>query len=183
MPFAFPRSRSSLFLRLLAVLACLPAAPAHALQIAASFTDLDDGLGPGGDFWEVQLQPLDPDLARYEGFTVYFGAHLYSDLRPTVWPTIGPWDPVLVQPDPGLPAPGFLQGVANTEGPQLAIVFRVLFVWLGVGTPGAQLFERSQFDANGGLIEVLETGTTSVVPEPALLALLVPAILVLRRRD
>src|SRR6185437_13359261 len=44
------------------------------------------------------------------------------------------------------------------------------FTWLGSGTPGSQPFTVYQLDGDLNVVDVLASGATSAVPEPATLA-------------
>jgi hypothetical protein len=157
-------------------LALLAASPARALQITAQLTDLDDGLGPGGDYWEASYQLSGHLFALDQSFTIYFAPGSYSDLGDPEPGVHAPgWDVLVAQPDELLPAAGFYDGLALLAGADLSLPFRVRFVWLGSGAPGVQAWELLQFDSSGVLIDLLERGATSLVPEPALPALLAAA--------
>lgn len=82
------------------------------------------------------------------------------------------WTTFVFQPDPGLPADGEYDMVANIDNPSLAPSFDVQFQYSGTGSPGPQSF--TLYDPN---FDILETGVTvpsvpSPVPEPASFLLL-----------
>ena len=75
-------------------------------------------------------------------------------------------------PDPGIPAPGEFDLVAQVDSPTLADSFTETFTYLGTGTPGAQPF--TVYDANFNDVEDGETTpaeTLSPIPEPPTLLL------------
>jgi hypothetical protein len=144
----------------LGLLALSSAAPAHAVEVAASVQNL------GGNRWQYAYR-LDefPYPAGY-GFSIYFDPELHASLA-TEQPGPGSdWDAVVVQPDLGLGSDGLYDAEALYDDSTPDATFRVSFDWLGGGTPGAQPFEVRE---PGPSFEVVESGTT-VVPEPAALA-------------
>ena len=114
-----------------------------------------------------------------EEFTIYFDLDFYENLNNPVAPT--DWDPIVIQPDPGIPDNGFYDALVLTSGsaisPNASLTgFSVEFDYLGSGTPGSQFFEI--VDPN--TFNVLEEGFTqpsSQVPLPAATWLLVSGML------
>jgi hypothetical protein len=91
------------------------------------------------------------------------------------------WGTFAFQPDPGLPADGEFDAVANVDDPSLLTVLSVQFLYSGTGSPGSQSF--TLYDPN---FNVITNGTTqleqsggvppSPTPEPASLLLLGSAL-------
>jgi hypothetical protein len=150
----------------LVALAALAAAPAGAVVVTYFPRDVADVV-PGEDRWEYAFQV--DGFASYGagyGFTVRFDPDHYAALDPD--PTVPPqWDAITAEPDPDLGDDGFYDAEALVDAPNAAAVFRVSFVWLGTGTPGAQPFDVREPSPS---FEVVESGTT-VLPEPAGLSL------------
>jgi hypothetical protein len=150
-------------------------ATAAAIQIAYLATDVAD-TGPGEDLWEYQYFVTGFDFAADQGFGIAFDAALYAGLEDPPPAVNADWDPIVFQPDPGLASAGIYDALALVTGASLADPFVLTFAWLGGPgqTPGPQPFTLNAFDA-GGLLTVLETGTTvpyaAPVPEPSTLVL------------
>jgi hypothetical protein len=136
----------------------------QAAVIQTWFTDLPDAV-VGEDLWRGTYQLSEADFAAGEGFTLYFDHAVFRALSGPLPPLNSGWDLLLIQTDAGLPDDGFLDGLALTDGPELAHPFLIDFIWLGGGLPDrAQPFEL--YDLRGGFA-VTESGTSVVVPEPA----------------
>lgn len=150
------------------VLALCVAASAQATQIEFTSIDLADTTA-GEDLWLYEYRVSDYNFPANFGFSIYFDLGSYGaivDVSPT---SAGPdWEVLTLQPDEAIPADGLYDALALVDNASLAAAFRVSFVWFGgVGVaPGIQPFEINQFDSLGGLLGVVETGTTSPVPEP-----------------
>jgi hypothetical protein len=130
------------------------------VEVSYFATDLPDPPG-AGDRWlyEYSLDEFPYDAGW--GFSVFFDPALYASLEVA---TPGPgaaWDPLTLEPDPGLGAFGVYDAEALVDAPPVAVVFRVRFEWLGLGDPGEQPFE-----VRDPSLAVVGSGTT-VVPEPA----------------
>lgn len=137
----------------------LPAAGATAAtQIAYALTDVPDA-GPL-DVWRYDYFVSGRSFLAGEGFSILFDESRFGPLHEPVPPN-GDWDPIVLQPDPGIPDPGRYDAQALVDAPSLADPFRVFFVWFGPGTPGSQPFEI--YDPE---FRTLETGETVAVPEP-----------------
>ena len=83
------------------------------------------------------------------------------------------WDLLLIQPDTGIPAAGYFDGLALADGIALDDAlggFSVTFDYLGAGTPGSQLFSI----VNPNSFDELDSGTTKrfSVPQPGTLPLM-----------
>lgn len=134
----------------------------------------------GGIQWKynytVTVAMSDPSV---DEFSIYFSPALYANLKVAETPT--GWDSLVIQPDAGVPADGFLDALAlgvgiGTGGAMTG--FSVFFDFLGVGTPGDQRFDI----VNPNTFAVLSSGFTTAaaitpdpppfnVPEPNTLAL------------
>lgn len=135
----------------------LPIPPA---QILVQTMDLPD-VNLGQDLWQFNYMLSGFNFEMNQGFTVFFGSDLFRDLQQATGHGNPDWDIIAVQPDLVLHQPGFMDGLALRNNASLAGSFSVNVVWLGQGTPGAQLFEI--YDVN---FAPLLTGQTVVVPEP-----------------
>lgn len=115
-----------------------------------------------------------------EEFTIFFDVLLYENLRDPLAPA--DWDPLVIQPDPGIPDDGFYDALALTfdaliNPGETQDGFYVTFNWLGAAgtTPGAQPFEV----IDPFTLDVLDSGNTSPIPEPASVLLLASGLGVL----
>ena len=130
----------------------------------------------GGAVWEYTYTVANDTLASdIEEFTIWFDLGLYENLVATATPA--DWDPLVIQPDPGIPDDGFYDALALVAGiaPGDSLGgFSVSFDYLGGGTPGAQLFEV----IDPATFDLLDEGTTAraaagpgpggpAIPEPA----------------
>lgn len=154
------------------------AAPAHATIIEFSTVQLDS------DTWRYDYSVFNDTLAApLEEFSVYFDLSLYANLRSALAPD--QWDPLVLQPDPALPAEGLYDALVLADGiaPGGSLGgFSIVFDWLGSGTPAAQ-----PFDVLDPLtFAVIEAGTTipaaMAVPEPTVVSLLLGALAFLALR-
>jgi len=172
--FLWTAAHRKMLLCFLAVIAFGPV-PISASASAISFTPVN----LAGNQWRydytISVPASEPSV---DEFTIFFGPTLYSNL--TVAATPLGWDPLVIQPDAGIPADGFFDALSLVVGSTTGISqggFAVSFDFLGVGTPGAQRFEI--VDPN--TFAPLQTGFTSAivgappptsnVPEPNALAL------------
>jgi hypothetical protein len=163
-------------------------APADATTIEYVAVDLADTTF-GEDLWEYRYRVSGFVFDADQGFSIRFDPLLYAGLEDPPPPVGGDWDPLVLQPDPGLPADGAYDALALVNGASLLDLFRVGFVWLGSGAPGSQPFEINQFDSNGNFMEILASGFTAplqAVPEPPPWSILtsgfLPGLLVIRRK-
>ena len=120
---------------LLVLLLCLTSA-AHATSIGYTATSL------GGTQWRYDYTLSNTTLSvPIEEFTLFFSAGLYANLRDAS--AVPGWDLLLVQPDPAIPASGYLDALALAGGiapGATAAGFSLTFDYLGAGSPGAQPF-------------------------------------------
>ena len=126
----------------------------------------------GDNIWRVAITVQnDGTLASIPGLTVYFDQNLFGTLSNATTP-VG-WDPMLFQPDSGLPARGAfdalaLGGAFEVLAGQTLSGFGVDVVYLGTGTPGPMAYEI--YALVGAFAVTLGSGTTvaptAAVPEP-----------------
>ena len=120
---------------LLALLLCVMSA-AHAASIGYTATSL------GGTQWRYDYTVSNTTLAvPIEEFTLFFSVGQYANLQSGF--TLPGWDVLVVQPDPAIPASGYLDALALAGGivPGATLTgFSVTFDYLGAGSPGAQPF-------------------------------------------
>lgn len=164
---------------LLSMLLAANALPARAVEVAYFPRDIADVV-VGDDRWVYEYTLDEFPYDDGYGFTVYFDPDLYADLDMSPDAPNAHWDAITVEPDANLGDDGFYDAEALVDLPSVGGVFRVSFVWLGAGSPGAQPFEVR--DAAPSYATVL-TGTT-VLPEAGSSALgagALCALLVTRR--
>lgn len=150
----------------------LPVPSATAAPIIVSqATDL------GGGSWRYDYT-LSSDwsstLLENRAIVIYFGYLQFSGLvNGTASPLPG-WDTWVFDSDPGIPADGEFDALALIDAPALPVAFSVRFTWLGKPgtTPGVQPFDVLQFDSAGSVVGVVDSGTTTTIPEPGSLMLL-----------
>lgn len=148
----------------------LPLSVAYAGVVDYAATSL------GGNNWryDYTVNNTTPSIG-FDELTVYFDISKYE----LIWTPTAPagWDPILVQPDAGIPADGFydvlsFDGFVNS-GASIS-GFSVSFAYLSTGTPGAQPFELLDSSAfsvvYSGITQPL--GSLPPVPEPSSLFLM-----------
>jgi PEP-CTERM motif len=151
-----------------------------AASSAAIVNVVTTNLGGGSSYSASVNLANDGTPAQITGFTLYFSEALFSNLALTGSPAT--WDSLVIQPDTGIPAAGFLDAFvidsldALGNGQSIS-GFTLTFDFLGQGAPGAMPFDIVDFDFN--LVFSGESNTTVVtpntggqVPEPGSLALL-----------
>lgn len=118
--------------------------------------------------------------AAISGFTVYFDETRFTNLSLTANPLT--WDSLLIQPDLGLPASGFLDGLILDPLNALLLGqtqsgFDVMFDYIGQGLPGGMAFEIHD-DAFTTLFSGVTTTvpTGGQIPEPAAIWLTLIAV-------
>lgn len=100
-------------------------------------------------------------------FTIYFDPLLYQNLVLQTTPIS--WDTIVIQPDAGLVASGFLDGLALVAGlaPGAAVSgFSVSFEYLGNGAPGAQPFDIVDPNTFATISQGTTQSAVAEVPEP-----------------
>ena len=166
----------------LVVAAALSASGANAASIDYSLTSL------GGDAWRYTYT-VDNSTAPvdFDEVTIYFDLPVTASITSFTVPA--DWSPLTIQPDPGLPASGFVDAV-NTGGhvPAAAIVdgFSVDFLAAPGAQPGAQSFDLVLSDPFQTVYSGTTVSTPSSVPEPEGAALMASGVallaFLLRRR-
>jgi hypothetical protein len=144
------------------------AASGRATTIEYVAVDLAD-VTAGDDLWRYDYTVSGRTFLQTEFFDIYFGPLLYGTLAAQPAPTAD-WDVAVLQQPNAANLPPFDTGIfdafALVPAPSLAGTFSVEFIYLGIGTPGAQVFEIFGPDSS-----LLETGLTStpagVIPEPS----------------
>ncbi|MCP5260124.1 MAG: hypothetical protein H6929_02130 [Rhodoferax sp.] len=142
---------------------------AHSASITQSYQYLS------GDDWLTALTIInDGSPTQISEFTVYFDVTQFSNLSVVSSPAT--WDPLVIQPDSGIPADGFFDALvlnpADALNPgQSQNGFAVGFTYLGFGTPSEMPFDI--VDSN---FQVVFSGMTTVsavpeLPESVLLAM------------
>lgn len=157
--------------------------PAQAVSVRYQATDLPDTVA-GVDLWRYDYE-LSGAFAAFNGLTLRYAVSDFTALTLSVPPNPGDWSGLVTQPDPGLSADGLIDLNAQNALSVVDLPFRVEFVWLGSGTPGAQEFVT--FDDNFNITSSGQTvprASTSgnAVPEPDSLLLLAVALGVLGSR-
>ena len=158
---AAARLRNCLALLVTALLIFGSRPAAQAITITYTVTDLADVV-VGEDLWQSSYTLSGFVFQANQGFSIYSAHNLYKNLSAaSVHPD---WDRLVIQPDTGISADGFYDNLALVNGASLSAPFILDFVWLGMGTPGAQVFDI--YDLNGGF-QKIESGTTqsAAVPE------------------
>jgi hypothetical protein len=111
--------------------------PAHATIITYGAERI------GGSSYTNSYDVVNDTLpVEIQEWTIYFDRVLYRDLRNPTAPA--DWDLVAIQPDPAIPADGFIDALALTRGVQVDSAvsgFSVTFDFPGPGAPGSQYFE------------------------------------------
>jgi hypothetical protein len=154
--------------------------PSSAVIITFQATDLTDVSSPPGDLWKYTYTVVDGSFAQFGGFNIFFSPDLYRNLQNPATANVG-WLVSTVQPDPALPASGFLSAQALVANPSIAGIFTVEFVWLGgPRTPGEQAFAvlDDTFNPIPGAGEFTQVPGLQV-PLPGTLALLASGMLAL----
>ena len=149
----------------LLILLLFPVGKSHAIQISYEAVNLADTT-PGENLWQYSYTVGDYSFDMDYGFTIYFDHSAYSNLEDPVPYVNDDWDPIVWQPDTSIPDDGAYDALALEDAASLADPFVVSFVWLGSEVPGSQFFEVYAPDFN-----IIQSGETAPVPEPATLLL------------
>lgn len=149
-------------------LACGLAQTAHAVSVQYQVSHV------AGATWEYGYVLENTSLFDgVEEFSIFFAPGLYQNLALPAAPT--DWSPLVAQPDLSVPDDGFYDALALVAGIPLGGSlggFSVRFDYLGVGTPGPQPFQI----LDPMSFEVLDSGTTTVVPVPPALGLMAASL-------
>ena len=161
---------------LLGVIGLVLGSPELAIGMTIRYeaVDLPDSV-PGEDLWQYHYSVSGASLLSGQGFDVYFAlsdGFLFGDLVAPQSAPSSDWDVLAIQPDAGLAADGLFDVVALVDDPSPGAEFLSTFIWRGTGTPGSQPFEV--FDEQ---LVVTESGTTTPVPEPATIGLVLMAVI------
>lgn len=151
--------------------------PAFAATIQYEVTDLGNNV-PTQDRWEYRYFVSGFTFAANEGFTIWFDQNLFTLLETPLAPS-PQWNVLVLQPDLTLPDRGAFDALGLVNNPSLAQPFAVDFVSLA-GMPGTQQFDINEFDSQGKLVRVIESGVTApmqsgTAPEPGTLWLIAGA--------
>lgn len=123
-----------------------------------------DVVNLGGNQWEYTYSVTNDTLGvDIEEFAVYFDVGSYDNLVTTNTPI--DWDPIAINPDPGIPDDGYYDVLALSTGilPSKTLSgFSVQFDYLGSGIPGSQRFEI----IDPLSFSVLDSGQTIAASQP-----------------
>lgn len=110
-------------------------------------------------------------LAQYQGLEIVFPEASFETLSNGV--AGAGFDVSLLEPNVSPGVAGDYTAVAQISDPSLAGPFSVDFIYIGTGTPGPQEYYVNQYDQNGDLEGLLNSGSTVAyqAPEPGNLAL------------
>ena len=165
----------------LALVAAVLSAPAEAVTVKYTATDLTDVV-VGQDRWSIDYL-VTGSFVAFGGLNVIYPYSAYANLVSTTSPDPLVWTVNVTEPDAGLFADGLVSLSPSTGITVADLPFSVEFIWLGTGSPGSQAFEI--FD---GLFAVVDTGRTTqagvtdpnnTVPEPGTLLMVASALLLL----
>ncbi len=144
---------------------------ASAASISYSFTDLGD------QQWQIDYQLTDFNSDVYDGVTIYFDYSLYGSIGLTSYDEEA-WDILVVQSEEdilGVSDDGYVDVQPLNHGGILTGTFSVTVTLLSDEQPGSQGFEL--YNENNW--DEVATGTTSPVPVPGALSLLMAGLCVL----
>lgn len=156
----------------------LGAAPGWAVSVSHFVVDLSD-VTVGEDLWKYDFTLQGP-LAPFHSVSLLFGPDSHGQISVLGHATPGDLElaPV-VQPDPVLVTDGYLTVTALGNLPASFVgTVALSFVWTGAGTPAVV---RYQVEDDG--FNVLATGLSMPVPEPASWALLLAGAAALLARQ
>jgi len=140
---------------------------AHAALIQFEATNVAD-TEPGEDLWQYSYQVSDFIFNTDFGFSIFFDPSLYRSLQEPPPLVNADWDIIVLQPDPVIPDNGLYDALALVNGASLADPFTLGVAWLGGPntSPGPQPFQVNEFDSQGNLLRVVESGQTVPVGQP-----------------
>ena len=129
----------------------------------------------GGNQWSLELNVANlGEPTPISEFTIYFSERHFTNLSLTGHPST--WDTIVIQPDLGIPAPGFLDGLVLDTSNALGIGtgqggFALTFALLGPDQPFSlpfDLFDENLAPIGSGFTTVSINGVPGVgaVPEP-----------------
>lgn len=150
---------------------------AWSAQIAFSTQNLSSGR------FQYDYVLTNDSAQRIDEVTIYFDRTLFNDLANGVSPS--GWDPLVIQPDLGLPSDGFFDVLALGPGllPGVSLSgFSIQFTFLGSGSLPAQRFQIVEPDTFAILasgLTVLADSPPPPIPEPATFTLFIIALLAL----
>ena len=157
---------------LLVAFSLLAALPSRSdVQIFYQAVDIADVI-PGQDRWSYHYEVFGFPAVQGSTFSVFFDERFFGALE--VGSGAGEFDRIVIQPDVGLPANGYFDGLLTQPAPGLLPSFDVRFVWKGSGIPGPQTFF-----VNAPTFAPLAQGATQLLPEPDAVALIASGVLLL----
>lgn len=193
---------SSKTLSLLAIVVCssafIPTAGAQTADIIYSTTELSSDPSAGTSTWQYNYSitnttPGASALPAIDEFTIFYTLGTFSNM--TVASSPGNWDSIANQPDPGLALDGYFDAQSLDTGLTAGGTttgFSVDFTFMGLGAPGAQLFNIVDYNNPNTYPNPLDVGYTrlagTAVPEidaasaVGAMTLLMGGLLVLRGR-
>lgn len=126
----------------------------------------------GGDNWRYDFALINsPAAPSFDEFTVFFASDRYSSIAFASSPA--DWDPLVIQPDPGIPADGYFDGL-RLAGPMpdggTAGGFAVTFTYLTGMRPDTQPFDL--IDSSSFTVVYSGVTVAAAVPEPGTHSLL-----------
>ena len=134
---------------------------AQAASVEYSLTDL------GGNSWRYDFALVNsPAAPSFDEFTVFFASGAYSAIA--LVSSALEWDPLVIQPDTGIPADGYFDGLrlaGSMPDGSTATGFSVTFTYLPGMRPGEQHFDL----IDSSSFNTVYSGTTvaAAVPEPS----------------
>lgn len=132
-----------------------------------------------GTTWQYDFSVTNDTLAiPIDEFTIFFDHALFNNLKLVSNP-MG-WDPLVIQPDAGLPQDGYFDwlavGAGIGQGQSLGL-FSVRLDFGGIAAPGGSLFQVVDPNSFDTLDQGFTTPSIAAVPEPSTIALLTSGLL------
>ena len=138
----------------------LAASAAQAASVEYTLTDL------GGNTWRYDFVLVNsPAAPSFDEFTVFFPGDKYSSIA--LMSSAAGWDPLVIQPDPGIPADGYFDGLriaGAMPGGSVATGFALTFSYVAGMRPGRQRFDL--IDSSSFTTVYSGTTVATSVPEP-----------------